>query len=275
MKQYFFTLIVLLSLSIGLQAQHLILLHTNDTHSRIEPLPDTDKYNPDLGGVVRRAAYVDKMRSENENVLLFDAGDFLQGTPYFNMFKGEVEIEAMNILKYDAVTLGNHEFDYGMDVLVNIVKQATFPIVCTNYDFSDTEIADIIQPYHIIFKDGVKIGIVGANVSPVGLIASTHYKGMKFLPPIPTLNQTAEMLRNDLNCDMVVCLSHLGIRDELQLAEKSRNIDLIIGGHSHTFMSKPSVRNNLDGKEVLVFQTNGRGVYVGRIDVELEKLKKN
>ena len=275
MKQYFFTLIVLLSLSIGLQAQHLILLHTNDTHSRIEPLPDTDKYNPDLGGVVRRAAYVDKMRSENENVLLFDAGDFLQGTPYFNMFKGEVEVEAMNILKYDAVTLGNHEFDYGMDVLVNIVKQATFPIVCTNYDFSDTEIADIIQPYHIIFKDGVKIGIVGANVSPVGLIASTHYKGMKFLPPIPTLNQTAEMLRNDLNCDMVVCLSHLGIRDELQLAEKSRNIDLIIGGHSHTFMSKPSVRNNLDGKEVLVFQTNGRGVYVGRIDVELEKLKKN
>ena len=275
MKQYFFTLIVLLSLSIGLQAQHLILLHTNDTHSRIEPLPDTDKYNPDLGGVVRRAAYVDKMRSENENVLLFDAGDFLQGTPYFNMFKGEVEIEAMNILKYDAVTLGNHEFDYGMDVLVNIVKQATFPIVCTNYDFSDTEIADIIKPYHIIFKDGVKIGIVGANVSPVGLIASTHYKGMKFLPPIPTLNQTAEMLRNDLNCDMVVCLSHLGIRDELQLAEKSRNIDLIIGGHSHTFMSKPSVRNNLDGKEVLVFQTNGRGVYVGRIDVELEKLKKN
>ena len=275
MKQYFFTLIVLLSLSIGLQAQHLILLHTNDTHSRIEPLPDTDKYNPDLGGVVRRAAYVDKMRSENENVLLFDAGDFLQGTPYFNMFKGEVEVEAMNILKYDAVTLGNHEFDYGMDVLVNIVKQATFPIVCTNYDFSDTEIADIIKPYHIIFKDGVKIGIVGANVSPVGLIASTHYKGMKFLPPIPTLNQTAEMLRNDLNCDMVVCLSHLGIRDELQLAEKSRNIDLIIGGHSHTFMSKPSVRNNLDGKEVLVFQTNGRGVYVGRIDVELEKLKKN
>ncbi len=142
-------------------------------------------------------------------------------------------------------------------------------------DFSKTEIADIIKPYHIIYKDGVKIGVVGANVSPYGLIASTHYEGMKFLPPTETINKTAAMLRNELKCDMVVCLSHLGIRDELQLAEKSRNVDIIIGGHSHTFMSKPSIRNNLDGKEVLVFQTNGRGVYVGRIDVELEKTKKN
>ena len=275
MKRYLLTLIILLSITIGLQAQSLILLHTNDTHSRIEPLPDTDNYNPDLGGVVRRAAYVDKMRSENENVLLFDAGDFLQGTPYFNMFKGKVEIEAMNMLKYDAVTLGNHEFDYGMDVLIDIAKKATFPIVCTNYDFSETEIADIIKPYHIIHKGGIKIGIVGANVKPLGLIASTNYEGMKFLPPTETINKTAEMLRNDLNCDMVVCLSHLGIRDELQLAEDSRNIDIIIGGHSHTFMSKPSIRNNKDGKEVMVFQTNGRGVYVGRIDVELEKAQKN
>ncbi len=275
MKQYIFTLIVLLGLNVGLQAQNLILLHTNDTHSRIEPVPESDKYNPDLGGVVRRAAYVDKMRSENENVLLFDAGDFLQGTPYFNMFKGTVEIEAMNMLKYDAVTLGNHEFDYGMDVLVNLVKKAEFPIVCTNYDFSDTEIADIIKPYHIIYKDGVKIGIVGANIDPKGLVASTHYEGMKFLPPTETINKTAEMLRNDYKVDMVICLSHMGIQSELKLAENTRNIDIIIGGHSHTFMQEPSIRNNLDGKEVLVFQTNGRGVYVGRIDVELNKVNQN
>lgn len=275
MKQYIFTLIILFSLASALQAQSLILLHTNDTHSRIEPVPESDKYNPDLGGVVRRAAYVEKMRNENDNVLLFDAGDFLQGTPYFNMFKGEVEIEAMNMLKYDAVTLGNHEFDYGMDVLVDLVKKAEFPIVCTNYDFSDTEIADIIKPYHIIYKDGVKIGIIGANIDPKGLVASTHYEGMKFLPPTETLNKTAEMLRNDLKCDMVVCISHMGIRNELELAEKSRNIDIIIGGHSHTFMQKPSIRNNLDGKEVMVFQTNGRGVYVGRIDVELSKTNQN
>ena len=271
MKQYIFTLIILFSLVSGLQAQSLILLHTNDTHSRIEPVPESDKYNPDLGGVVRRAAYVEKMRNENDNVLLFDAGDFLQGTPYFNMFKGEVEIEAMNMLKYDAVTLGNHEFDYGMEVLVDLVKKAEFPIVCTNYDFSDTEIADIIKPYHIIYKDGVKIGVIGANVDPKGLVASTNYEGMKFLPANETLNKTAEMLRNNLKCDMVVCISHMGIRSELELAEKSRNIDIIIGGHSHTFMQEPSIRNNLDGKEVMVFQTNGRGVYVGRIDVELSK----
>ena len=275
MKQYIIILIVLLGFASALQAQNLILLHTNDTHSRIEPVPETDKYNPDLGGVIRRAAYVEKMRNEHENVLLFDAGDFLQGTPYFNMFKGEVEVEAMNMLKYDAVTLGNHEFDYGMDVLVNLVKKADFPIVCTNYDFSETEIADIIKPYHIILKDGVKIGIVGANIDPKGLVASTHYEGMKFLLPTETINKTAEMLRNDYKVDMVICLSHMGIQNELKLAENSRNIDIIIGGHSHTFMQKPSIRNNLDGKEVLVFQTNGRGVYVGRIDVELNKVNQN
>ena len=275
MKQYIITLILLLNITIGLQAQELVIIHTNDTHSRIEPLPDTDKYNPDLGGVVRRAAYIEKVRGENENVLLFDAGDFVQGTPYFNMFKGDVEVEAMNILNYDAVTLGNHEFDYGMDVLTNIVKKAKFPIVCTNYDFSQTEIANYIKPYHIIYKNGVKIGILGANVNPVGLIASTHYDGMEFLSPIETANKTAEMLRKEQNCDVVICLSHLGYRNELDLAEKSRNIDIIIGGHSHTFMTKPVYRKNLDGNEVLVFQTSGRGAYVGRIDVKLQKTKRN
>jgi len=275
MKHYIFTLLILLSLTLSLHAQHLVILHTNDTHSRIEPIPETDKFNPNMGGVVKRAAFVEKMRKENKNVLLFDAGDFLQGTPYFNMFKGEIEVEAMNILKYDAGTLGNHEFDYGMEVLEDVVKRAKFPIVSTNYDFSETAIADYIKPYHIIYKDGVKIGIVGANVSPAGLIVSSNYKGMKFNSPIEAINKTAEMLRNELNCDMVICLSHLGYRNELNLAENSRNIDIIIGGHSHTFMTKPSFRKNLDGEEVLVFQTSGRGAYVGRIDVELEKTRGN
>ena len=275
MRQYIITLIILLSITIGLQAQELVILHTNDTHSRIEPLPDTDKYNPNIGGVVRRAAYVEKMRKENKNVLLFDAGDFVQGTPYYNMYKGEVEVEAMNMLNYDAVTLGNHEFDYGMDVLTDMVKKAKFPIVCTNYDFSETEMANYIKPYHIIYKDGLKIGILGTNIKPDGLITSTNYEGMKFSSPIEAANKTAEMLRNELNCDMVICLSHLGHRNELELAEKSRNIDMIIGGHSHTFMTKPVYRKDLDGKEVLVFQTSGNGVYVGRIDVALQKTKKN
>ena len=275
MKHYIFTLILFLSITIGLHSQNIVILHTNDTHSRIEPIPETDKYNPNMGGVVKRAAYVDKMRKDKQNLLLFDAGDFLQGTPYFNLFKGEVEIQAMNMLKYDAVTLGNHEFDYGMDVLVDIVMKADFPIVCTNYDFSQTPIADYIKPYHIIYKEGVKIGIVGANINPVGLIASGNYEGMKFNSPIETINKSAEMLRNKENCDMVICLSHLGYTKELELAENSQNIDIIIGGHSHTFMTKPSFRKNLDGKEVMVFQTSGRGAYVGRIDVELGKTKGN
>ena len=275
MKRYIYTLIILLSITLGLQAQQIVILHTNDTHSRIEPVPETDKYNPNLGGVVRRAAYVEKVRNENDNVLLFDAGDFLQGTPYFNLFKGEVEIETMNLLQYDAITLGNHEFDYGMDVLVDIVKKADFPIVCTNYDFSDTEIADIIKPYHIIYKEGVKIGVLGANIDTYGLVASANYEGVKFLPLTETINEAAAMLRNELHCDMVIVLSHTGIRTELELAENSRNIDIIIGGHSHTFMSEPAIRNNLDGKEVTVFQTNGRGVYVGRLDVDLEKIDNN
>lgn len=275
MKKYISTIILLLSLTLGLHSQNLVILHTNDTHSRIEPLPETDRFAPNLGGIERRAAYLDKMRNENKNVLLFDAGDFLQGTPYFNMFKGEVEVKAMNMLKYDAVTLGNHEFDYGMEVLEDVVKKATFPIVSTNYDFSETAINDYIKPYHIIYKEGVKIGIIGANIDPVGLIASENYDGVIFHTPTETLNKTAEMLRNELNCDMVICLSHLGYRNELELAENSRNIDIIIGGHSHTFMTKPSFRKNLDGEEVLVFQTAGRGMYVGRIDVELQKAKRN
>ena len=166
---------------------------------------------------------------------------------------------------FDPITLGH----------IDIVKRANFPIVSTNYDFSETEIADIIKPYLIIYKNGIKIGILGANVNPVGLIASTDYIGMKFLSPNEILNKTAEMLRKEQNCDIVICLSHLGYSNELELAEKSRNIDIIIGGHSHTFMSKPSFRKNLDGKEVLVFQTAGRGAYVGRIDVELQMIKKN
>ncbi|HTN67981.1 MAG TPA: metallophosphatase [Dysgonamonadaceae bacterium] len=275
MKKYISTIILLLSLTLGLHSQNLVILHTNDTHSRIEPLPETDRFAPNLGGIERRAAYLDKMRNENKNVLLFDAGDFLQGTPYFNMFKGEVEVKAMNMLKYDAVTLGNHEFDYGMEVLEDVVKKATFPIVSSNYDFSETAINDYIKPYHIIYKEGVKIGIIGANIDPVGLIASENYDGVIFHTPTETLNKTAEMLRNELNCDMVICLSHLGYRNELELAENSRNIDIIIGGHSHTFMTKPSFRKNLDGEEVLVFQTAGRGMYVGRIDVELQKAKRN
>jgi 5'-nucleotidase len=252
-----------------------VILHTNDTHSRIEPLPKTDRTSPGKSGVVRRAELIDQIRKENKNVLLFDAGDFLQGTPYFNLFKGEVEVKAMNLMGYDAATLGNHEFDYGLEILEKVVREANFPIVSSNYDFSQTALKNLIKPFIILKKDGVRIGVIGINIQPRGLIAAGNYEGMKFLDPVKTANEMAELLTTKYKCDMIVCLSHLGYNADLNLAESTRGIDLIVGGHSHTYMKEPATRKNLDNKEVTIFQTNGRGVYVGRLDIELKKVKGN
>lgn len=251
----------------------IVILHTNDTHSRIEPIPQTDRTAPGKGGVERRASYVDKVRKENKNVLLFDAGDFLQGTPYFNLFKGEVEVKTMNLMKYDAATLGNHEFDYGLEVLAEVIQRADFPIISSNYDFSQTVLAGLVKSYIILKRDGIRIGVIGIDVKPQGLIASNNYKGMKFLDPVNTANEFAELLRSQHKCDVVICLSHLGYEQDMTLAESTRNIDLIIGGHSHTYMKEPEIRKNLDDKKVMIYQTNGRGIYVGKVDVELEKGK--
>jgi len=266
-------IILCLSLLLSFSAfsqKKIVILHTNDTHSRIEPLPETDRTAGGKGGVVRRASYVDKMRKENKNVLLLDAGDFLQGTPYFNLFKGDVEVKAMNLMKYDAATLGNHEFDYGLAVLEEIIRKANFPIITSNYDFSETALAGLVKPYIVLKKDGMRIGIIGICVQPQGLIAVENYKGMKFLDPVKSANELAEQLRLQHKCDMVICLSHLGYQQDLTLAESTRNIDLIIGGHSHTYMKEPEICENLDHKKVMIYQTNGRGIYVGKIDVELE-----
>ena len=251
----------------------IVILHTNDTHSRIESLSENDKTAGGKGGVVRRASYVEKIRKENKNVLLLDAGDFLQGTPYFNLFKGEVEVKAMNLMGYDAATLGNHEFDYGMEVLEKVIRQANFPIITSNYDFSQTSLAEVVKPYIVLKKDGIRIGIIGICIRPKGLIAVENYKGVKYLDPVKSANKLAQQLRSQHICDMVICLSHLGYQQDIKLAESTRNIDLIIGGHSHTYMKKPEIRKNLDNKEVMIYQTNGRGIYVGRIDVELEICK--
>ena len=270
---YIISLLLILSIS-AFSQKEIVILHTNDTHSRIEPLPDTDRNFPNKGGVVRRATYIDQVRKENKNVLLFDAGDFLQGTPYFNLFKGEIEVNSMNQMGYDAVTLGNHEFDYGLEVLEKVVRMAKFPIISSNYDFSETKLNGLIKPF-IIFKKGeVKIGVIGINIQPKGLIAASNYKGVKYLDPLKTANSLAQMLRDEYNCDMVICISHLGHNPDLKMAELTKGIDLIIGGHSHTFMKQPTLRKNIDENDVMVFQTNGRGIYVGRIDVKLEKVKR-
>lgn len=277
MKKKYLSLLFIIFISFGTSVfgqKSIVILHTNDTHSRIEPIPEIDNFAGNKGGVVRRIRYIEEVRKENKNVLLLDAGDFLQGTPYFNLFKGDVETEAMNLMRYDAATLGNHEFDYGMEVLEKVIRQVKFPIICSNYDFSETPIGKLIKPYHILKKDGIKIGIIGVGVHPKGLIAADNYKGMRFLPPAEIANSLATKLKTVDKCDMVICLSHLGYTGDKKLAAQTRNIDIIIGGHSHTNMKAPDMLKNIDNKEVLVFQTAGRGIYVGRIDVQLDKVKK-
>lgn len=274
-KKYFFLLILTVFMcgTVVFGQKSIVILHTNDTHSRIEPIPESDRIAGNKGGVVRRMNYIEQVRKENKNVLLFDAGDFLQGTPYFNLFKGEVETEAMNMMRYDAVTLGNHEFDYGLEALEKVVRRAKFPIISSNYDFSGTPLNNLIKPYLIFKKDGVKIGVIAINIQPRGLIASGNYDGMKFLQPERVANELALKLKTTDRCDMVICLSHLGYTADKRLVEQTRNIDIVIGGHSHTNMKTPDMLKNIDNKDVMVFQTAGRGIYVGRIDVELEKVK--
>lgn len=274
-KKYFFLLILTVFMcgTVAFGQKSIVILHTNDTHSRIEPVPESDRIAGNKGGVVRRMNYIEQVRKENKNVLLFDAGDFLQGTPYFNLFKGKVETEAMNMMRYDAVTLGNHEFDYGLEALEKVVRRAKFPIISSNYDFSGTPLNNLIKPYLIFKKDGVKIGVIAINIQPKGLIASGNYDGMKFLQPERVANELALKLKTTDRCDMVICLSHLGYTADKRLVEQTRNIDIIIGGHSHTNMKTLDMLKNIDNKDVMVFQTAGRGIYVGRIDVELEKVK--
>lgn len=252
----------------------IVILGTNDTHSRIEALPESDKSYGGMGGVVAREAFIAEMRKQNPNVLLFDAGDFVQGTPYFNLFHGRVETQAMNLMKYDAATLGNHEFDYGLDTLKMIINRLDFPILNCNYDFSRTVLKDDIKPYIVLNRFGLKIGVLGVGVDPEGLVQKNKYDGMEFKPVISSVNFYAKILKDSKKCDLIICLSHVGYNSDIQLAEQSKNVDIIIGGHSHTYMEEPDMRKNLDGKEVMIFQTGKNGAYVNKIEVELDKIKK-
>ncbi|MDR1090209.1 MAG: metallophosphoesterase [Prevotella sp.] len=275
MKQKYIYVLVILCLSLSASAQKkLVILHTNDTHSHLEPLPASDKYNPGQGGVVNRKAIIDSVHRVEKNVLLIDAGDFVQGTPYFNMFKGRAEVDAMNLMKYDATVIGNHEFDYGLDTMKMIFERLDFPILCCNYDFSQTILKDMVKPYIILNRFGLKIGIIGVGVDPEGLVQKDKYAGMAFSPIIETVNRYAALLKEKEGCDLIICVSHAGYGTDQVLAGKSEYLDIIIGGHSHTFMKEPDMRKNLSGKDVLVYQTGRYGVNVGKIEVELEKVKK-
>ena len=262
------------------QTRKLTILHTNDTHSRIETVDANDAKYAGMGGVVSRKAYIESVRKAEKNVLVFDAGDFSQGTPFYNVFKGEVEIECMNRLGYNAGTIGNHEFDYGLDNLKELIEEADFPFVCTNYDFSKTDLKKLVKPYIIIKLDGIKVGVIGLGTNPEGLIQLKNYKGMEFVEPYAIAEKTASFLKKRKKCDIVVCLSHLGLDCgalngycDHELAAQTKNIDVILGGHSHTYLEKPEYVENADGKEVIIMQNGKNGVFVGRIDINLEKNK--
>jgi 5'-nucleotidase len=259
------------------QEKSLVILHLNDTHSRIEPFPENDHKFPNMGGMTRLYNYLENVRKEAGNVLLFHCGDQVQGTPYFNWFNGETEISAANLMQYDAACLGNHEFDNGVEFMAKMVRMAKFPIISTNLDFTGTPMEGLTKEYHIILKNGLKIGLIGLTIDPKGLVSKSNFIGVKYLDPIETANKTAAFLKEKEKCDLIICLSHLGYypKDEekvgdISLAEKSRNIDIILGGHTHTFMPEPDRQINLDGKEVLINQTGAYGVYFGRLDLVLE-----
>lgn len=257
----------------------LTILHTNDVHSRIEPF--SSGRNKGLGGIAKRANLIRQVRKEQKHVLLLDAGDMFQGTPYFNYFGGELEFKLMQKLKYDAATIGNHDFDAGIDGLKKQMPNIQFPLLNANYDFEDTIMNGQVKPYKIFQKKNIRIGVLGVGIELEGLVAKKHFANTRYLDPIEYANKYAAILKNDEKCDYVICLSHLGYKykhdkvSDVVLAASSRNIDLILGGHTHTFLDQPDVLSNLDGKEVLINQVGWAGIVLGRIDVFFERNFKN
>jgi 5'-nucleotidase len=248
----------------------LTILHTNDMHSHIHPF--TSGRNKGLGGMAQRAALIKQIREQEEHILLLDAGDVFQGTPYFNFYGGELEFKLMSEMKYDAATLGNHDFDNGLDGLQKQLPHANFPFLIANYDFSDTILKDTFKPYKIFRKGDLKIGVFGIGIELEGLVPKKLYQNTVYQDPITTANHYASFLKQNQKCDLVICLSHLGFKyksnklSDMKFAQQTHNIDLIIGGHTHTFLKKPVSQLNLDRKEVLINQVGWAGINIGKID---------
>ncbi len=279
------TISLIVTLSAFPQSGRIVILHTNDTHSQIEPFAPNHKSLGGMAGVVRRMALIDSIRSVEPNVLLVDAGDAIQGTPYFNLFGGDAEFEVMNAMRYDVRTLGNHEFDAGMDKLAKLVKNSTARFISSNYDLSDTPLNGLMQPWAIVEIGGYKIGFLALNVNPENLIPAEACKGVIFRDPVKAANETALLLRKK-GADIVIALSHLGYTGhdksdvtDPQIAAESSDIDIIIGGHSHTVIDPARIDNdpgssiqylvkNKVGKEVIIAQTGMSGAYVGCIVIE-------
>jgi 5'-nucleotidase len=251
---------------------HLTILHTNDMHSHIDPFPADDPLYANLGGMERRAAMIRKIRNEGNEVLLLDAGDIFQGTPYFNFYGGEPELRLMSEMKYDAATMGNHDFDNGLDGFAKVFPYAEFPFICSNYDFSETLLSGKTSEHKVIEKGKLKIGVFGLGVELHGLVNPVLYGKTKYLDPVKVSMEQVKILR-EKNCDYIICLSHLGYSyqsdkiSDLRLAETTSGIDLIIGAHTHTFLNQPTIAKNADDKSVVINQVGWGGIRLGRIDI--------
>lgn len=281
MKRYIYTLFILL-VSLGVSAKggkQIVILHSNDTHSQILPfsanLMDTVKAG--RAGFVRRINLLKQERKAAPSLILLDSGDFSQGSPYYTLFQGDVEVGLMNMMKYDAATIGNHEFDFGLDNMARVFRMANFPIVCANYDFTGTVCEDCVKPYTIIRRDGVKIGVFGLSPRLTGLVSGKNCQGVSFLDPYSTAKDMVSILRKVEKCDVVICLSHLGYKtgdgepsDDI-LAEKVSGIDLILGGHTHSYLEKPVEIKDPAGKNVPIDQNGKSGIYMSKLTLDLDK----
>lgn len=271
------SLIGLPALASDPKSNRLTILHTNDMHSRIEPFPADGGQFAGMGGMARRATLIQQIRAQEPNVLLLDSGDVFQGTPYFNFFQGELEFKLMSQMSYDACTLGNHDFDNGLEGLAKQLPHANFPFLIANYDFSQTMLAGRFQPYKVFTKAGHRIGVFGLGIEMAGLVADKNFGKTVYLDPVAAARTTVARLRGTERCDLVICLSHLGYQyknekiDDLKLAAQVEGIDLILGGHTHTFLDAPVGIEGPNGHRTLINQVGWSGINLGRIDYEFAR----
>ncbi len=261
------------------EQKHITILHTNDVHSHVEPFPDNDPKYAGQGGVSHRYSLIQSIRKENPNTLLLDAGDIFQGTPYFNFYGGEIEFKLMSKLGYDASTVGNHDFDNGVGGLAAQMPNASFKMITSNYDFKNTAMDGLTKPYEVYEKDGIKIGVFGLDIELEGLVNPKMYKETLYLDPVERAQDMTRILKYEKKCDLIICLSHLGYAyksdkiSDVTLASKTKYIDLIIGGHTHTFLPRPTVLKNLSGEDVIVNQVGWAGINLGRLDFYFDENK--
>jgi 5'-nucleotidase len=267
----------LYSLAGGIISKRLVILHTNDTHARIDPFPDGSRYEG-LGGVARRASLIKTLRSSSPDItMLLDAGDVFQGTPYFNYYGGALDFRIMSEMGYDAGTIGNHEFDNGVDGFAKVAGEAAFPFISSNYDFGDSQMAPFVRPNLVKSIDGIKVGIFGLGIDFENLVLPHLHQGVTYLDPVRKSKQMVQVLRRGYDCDVIICLSHLGydysdgrISDRI-IAEQVDGIDLIIGGHTHTFLDEPEIFDKQNSRPVIITQVGFAGMILGSITFEFDR----